>query len=174
MVLEDHPVYHSKRRNHTLINLLRSEQVNETICFLDGNTSCCFVYVTSWNKAMKYDVGNMFSTFSFAKLFFVAWFFSFVLCSLEKHSNKFWFFSSFGFGSFLLFFCDILMIDGYFVFKMGNELIPEKNLVEEVWRIYTKFFLPVIPEFCSTKTIPGRNVQGQNQSKKVFCTSITS
>ena len=60
------------------------------------------------------------------------------------------------------------MIDGYFVFKMGNELIPEKNLVEEVWRIYTKFFLPVIPEFCSTKTIPGRNVQRQNQSKKVF------
>ena len=62
------------------------------------------------------------------------------------------------------------MIDdiGCFVFKMGNELIPEKNLVEEVWRIYTKFFLPVIPEFCSTKTIPGRNVQRQNQSKKVF------
>ena len=60
------------------------------------------------------------------------------------------------------------MIDGYFVFKMGNELIPKKNLVEEVWRIYTKFFLPVIPEFCSTKTIPGRNVQRQNQSKKVF------
>ena len=45
---------------------------------------------------------------------------------------------------FSLFFCDILMIlldIGCFVFKMGNELIPEKNLVEEVWRIYTKFFL---------------------------------